>query len=219
MATYAWTRTRLQFAQMVLRKLGVIGDAEVPAAGDAALVYEATDARLKEMHWLGVLWWNVAGEEIDLTLTGGVSTVAIVEGDYLFPVSLSLVVGTDTQPIEIIGHRAWRAIPNKTDTGEPEKAFFDGLTVNLYPVPGTAYTAKLTYQAAADDTDGVLPPDVPVSMLRALSVIVAGDLVDEYGLPDNRAQRLLIQVPQAIRTIRALNQERVETTPVAPSWF
>ena len=116
---------------MVLRKLGVLGAGQAAEAEDSEVVFEAMDARLKEMHALGILWWNVAGAATNLTLTAGVATTTIAATDYLYPVTLMLTVGTDQQPVDIIGHSEYQAITNKTDRGEPVKAFFSGTTVYL----------------------------------------------------------------------------------------
>ena len=219
MPTYTWTRTRDQLRDMVLRKLGVLGATGAAEAEDAALVQEAMDARLKELHVLGVLWWNVSGAATSLTITSGSNTTTIAAADYLYPVSLMLTVGGTERPVEIIDHRQWQAITNKAATGDPEQAFFSGSTVYLYPVPNTTTTAKLTYQATAADTEPNVAPDVRVESMRALSVIVAADLIDEYGITEPKASRLLVQQREALKTIRMLNQQRVDTAVVAPDWF
>jgi hypothetical protein len=217
MPTQAWTLTREKLTARVLRKLGVIGAADVPEAEDAAIVHEAIDARLKEMHALGVLWWQVGGAATDLTLTAGVATVALPAG-FLFPVSLALVSG-DERPIDFISHREYQAIPSKSERGEPSAAFVVGSTVYLHPVPQTNYTARLTYQAIADDTAAGQPADIPASMLRSLSSLVAADLLDEFGISTAQAAPLMQQAAQAERIVRALNVERVSASPVAPEWY
>ena len=219
MATYTWTRSRQEVRDMALRKLGVLAAGQTPAAEDTVVVFEAMDARLKEMHALGTLWWNVGGAATNLTLTAGQSTATIAASDYLFPVSLMLTVGTDQQPIDIIGHSEYQALTNKTDQGEPVKAFFSGSTVYLWPVPQTTTTAQLTYQAIAADGESTNAPDVRVEALRAFSVIVAADLIDDFATPEPKASRLLAQQMQALRTIRALNQQHVGAGTVTPTWY
>lgn len=219
MAT-SFTRTREQLAQKVLRKLGAIGVGETPSADDAALVYEAMDLRLKELHRLGVLWWKVSGATTDVTLVANTVTASITPTDFLFPVSMALRIGSDDYPMDIIGHREYQAIQDKTTTGEPAKVFIDGSTCRFYPVPKSNYTAKLTYEKIADDTAASTRPDMKVEMLRALSTIVAYDLVDEYDLlSDSQIARLEVQAERALRDIRALNVERVDATQVTPDYY
>ncbi len=219
MPTYTWTRTRQEVRDKVLRMLGVLGAGQTAAPEDSVVVFEAIDARLKELHALGILWWNVAGAATNLTLTAGQATTTIAAADYLFPVSLMLTVGTSQQPVEIIGHREYQALTNKTDRGEPARAYFDGATVYLFPVPQISGTAQLTYQAIAADGESTATPDVRVEALRCLAQIVAGDLVDEFDQPEQKTQRLIALQAQALRTLRALNQQRTDATTVTPDWY
>jgi len=220
MATYVFTRTREQLQLLILRKLGALGAADTTAAAeDAAMVNEAMDLRLKELHSLGILWHNVAAATVDLALTSGVSTATISQTDYLFPITLNLRISGDDNKIEIIGHREYHAIQNKTDQGEPEKAYINGTTVTLWPVPDDNYTAKLTYEAISADTATSVAPDIRVDAMRSFALIVASDLADDFGLPEPKIQRLLDQSVGAMRTLKLLNVQRVDTTQVTPDYF
>lgn len=219
MPAYAWTRTLPELQDMILRKLGVLGSGDSADAGDAAVVQEAIDARLKELHALGVLWWNVAGASTPLSLLAGVQTVAVAATDFLYPLALTVSVNTQEMPVSIIGKRQFDAIPGKADRGQPVQAFFDGATVYFYPVPDANYTANLSYQAQAADTDIAEDVDVPPGMLRSLASLVAGDLLDQFGIVGEMAARLMGQQDPAMRTIRALNAERVDSETIAPTWY
>jgi hypothetical protein len=220
MPTYTFARTLPQLQKLILRKLRYLDPNESPSADDAALVNEAIDLRLKELHALGILWWNVSGATTNVAMTAGVATVSLsAVTDLLFPVSMVLRVNGEDLPIEIISHRQYQAIPSKTESGEPEKAFFDGSTVYFWPVPTSNYTAKLTYQAIAADTNNPDSVDIPVSMLRSFVTLVAADLVDDFGVPEAFAQRLMVQARDAAVTMRILNTERVDSATTAPEWF
>lgn len=217
--SYTFSRTREQMRDMIARKLGVKEAGQELDAEDASIIFEAMDLRLKELHALGVLWWNVAGASTSIALTSGQVTATISESDYLLPVSLMLVVGNDEQPIELIGHSQYQAIEDKDSTGEPVKAFISGSTIRLWPVPQTGYTAKLTYQSIAADTEANTAPDVQVSMQRAFAAVVAGDLVDDFDVEAGKAARLIALQEHAIRTIRALNDQRVDVATVQAEYF
>lgn len=218
MAT-SFTRTREEMCDIILRKLGVGAIGQAPAPEDSAVVYEGMDLRLKELHALGILWWQVAGATTNVTLVGGTTTATITPTDFLFPVTMALRVDDEDFPIEIIGHREYQAIQDKSSTGEPNKVFISGSTAYFYPTPDTAYTAKLTYQAIADDTAASTAPDVPVACMRAFGVLVASDLADDFSLPEQKVQRLLAQSAMSLRTIQTLNAQRVDTTTVTPEYF
>ena len=219
MATYAWTLTRANLIAAILRKLGVLGAGDTVQPEDSAVVAEALDARLKEMQSLGVLWWNVSGAQTSITLVAGTATATITPTDYLLPITMMLTDGTDQAPMSIISHREYQAITNKTEQGNPEQVFIDGTTCRFWPVPNANGTAKLTYQSMAADTENGVAADVPVSMIRSLTRVIAADLVDEYNPPPERAARLLAGLPDALRTLRMLKREPVDTATVAPEWF
>lgn len=218
MPTYTFTRTREQVRDMVLRKLKVLSVGETVSAEDAAIVYEAMDLRLKEMHALGILWFNVSGATSDIALVSGTATVSAA-ADVLFPISLNLRIGNEDVPIDIIGHNEYQAIENKLDEAEPEKVFFSGGVFRFWPVPDANYTGKLTYQQMAADTVAGTRPDVEVSMLRAFSVIVAYDLADSFDVPEQIIARLERESITAMRTIRALNAERVDPGITEAEYF
>lgn len=215
MPTYSFTRTLPQMQSLILRKLRYLDPGETADGTDLAIVDEAIDLRLKELHALGVLWFNVAGATTNLALVGGTETVSLSAiTDFLYPVTVKLRIGTEDRDVEIISHRQYQAITNKAESGEPDKVFFSGSTAYFHPTPSANYAAKLTYQAIAADTETPNAPDVSVSMMRSLVTLVAADLIDDFGVPEQLAQRLLAQAQIAERTIRTLNAERVDSTPV-----
>lgn len=219
MPTYAFTLNREEFAGKVLQKLGAVGPGQSVGGDDLSVVSDAIDLRLKELHALGVLWWQVSGASTSVSLTANVATATISPTDYLFPVSLMLVVGTDEYPIQIIGHREYMAIQGKAETGEPEKAFISGSTIRLWPVPQSNYTAKLTYEAIAADTETSVAPDIRVEAMRAFIDVVAGDLVDDYEAQEPKASRLLAKQVEGLRIIRTLNAQRVDNETISPEWY
>lgn len=220
MPTYTFTRTLPEMEALVLRKLGSLGVGETVSADDAAVVSEAIDLRLKELHALGVLWFNVSGATTNLVMVAGTATVSLsAVTDFLFPVSLKLRIGTDDQDIEIVSHRQYQDLPNKADQGEPEKAFVSGGNVYFWPTPDDAYTAKLTYQSIAADNSGTTTPDIPVAMMRALVDVVAGDLIDDFMIEETRAARLVMRQREGLRTILTLNTERVDNNTVEVDYF
>lgn len=219
MPTYTYTRTREQLRDMIGRKLGVKESGQAFPAEEAAIIDEGIDLKLKELHSLGVLWWQVSATETNLSLTGGVESVTMGMNDFLFPVSLHLMVGNDRQEITIVDRATFLAIPDRTSAGEPEVAHFYGLKVYFNPVPVQNYTAKLAYQAIAADSSPNTAVDVPIEMLRAFSTLVSFDLADDFAVDGATFQRLQLQAPTALSMIRTLNAQKVQNTIVQPEWF
>lgn len=215
-----WTRTREQLRDMIGRKLGVKDHGQTLSAEDAEIILESIDLRLKELHRLGVLWFNVAGGATSVVTTAGDATSDIsAVTDFLFPVSLMLDGTGDQSPIQIIGHLEYQAITNKTEQGEPVYAYFSGSSVYLWPVPNATGTMKMTYQAIATDSTPGAQPDVQIDMLRSLALLCASDLVLDFQVPAQTAQIIMGQAGQAMKDIRALAAQRVDTGVVAPEWF
>jgi hypothetical protein len=220
MPTYTFTRTREQMRDKIARLLGVKEEGQSLPSEDAVIIYEAMDFRLKELHTLGMLWWNVSGATTNLSLVGGTATVSLSSvTDFLFAVTVKLRVGTEDQEIEIIGHEQYQAVKEKADEGEPRKVFISGSTAYFWPTPDINYTAKLTYQAIAADVENGAAPDVPVSCMRAFPILVASDLCEDFNVSDSRAARIRSQYNDARDTIQIASRERVDTTRVAPEWF
>lgn len=220
MPTYTFSLTREQMARKILQKLGAQDPIETVQAHDLAVVSDAIDLRLKELHALGILWFNVSGAQTDVAMSAGVATASISAiTDFLYPVSLMLQIGNEQQPIEIIGHSQFQTIPDKLTQGEPEVALFDGATIRLHPVPNIAYTAKLTYQAIAADAEVASALDLGAGMARSFIDVVAGDLVDDYTVSEPHASRLLMKQASALTMLRTLNAQKIDTTQVAPNWY
>ncbi len=219
MPTYTYSRTLEQLRDMIARKLGVKESGQSLPAEEAAIIDEAINLRLKELHALGVLWWQVGTTETSVSLSAGVESVTLGVSDFLFPVSLVLMVGNDRQPVELIDRATFFALPDRVSRGEPVMAHVDGLTVYFNPVPVQSYTAKLAYQAIAADTAAATPVDVPLEMLRAFSIVVASDLTDDFMVDAATFQRLQAQGPEALKTIRTLSAQKAHSSTIQPEWY
>jgi len=219
MPTYAWNPAQYLLRDKVLRKLGVIGESESGDPGQSSVVQDAMNSRMKELHTLGVLWWDVAAAQTPLTLTANTATATVVSEDFLYPLTASIDVANEQEPLDIISHAQYQAIPDKARTGQPEQVYFSGSVGYFWPVPATAYTARLTYQAIAENVDPTTRIDMPAAALRAFVDLVAGDLVDDFGLDSQKAARLVAKQPQAMRTLRMVAYQRVDSALVTPDYF
>ena len=206
----SFTRTREQLRDMVLAKLGELDPGETVSTNDATTVYEAIDVRLKELHRLGILWRKVTSTPTTFSLSSGVASASAGAGEILFPIRMTFTNGSEDDPIRIIGKDEYAAIPDKTTTGDPELALWEAPTKFIfYPVPDADGTAKLLYERIIDDTAASTAPDVEVSMMRALKDIVAYDLADVFGKPEQMIARLEREALRAELSLRKLAVERV----------
>lgn len=220
MATYAFTRTREQMRDMILRKLGVKEAGQTPSSEDAEIVYEAMALRLRSLHRMGIQWYQVAPGESSVAITAGVASVSLSAiTDLLFPVSVMLTVGTDQQEVEIIDHARYQAIPTKTERGEPQFVYITRSTAYMWPVPQSNGTLKLTYEAISADLETGVAPDIPVECMMPFATLVAFDLMTDFDVTQTRQAALTMQVEPSMKTIRALTVERASTGTVAPEWY
>ncbi len=160
-----FTRTREQFARMVLRKMKVLASGGSDVSADMDIVYEALDLRLKEMHRRGTFWRKV--EERGVGFAVGTVISASTTGDILFPIAMTLKDGSADEPVSIVGILEWNGISNKTETGTPTRALWNGGAEFLFhPIPTASASGTLIYQRITDDTSAGTAPDIEVSMLR-----------------------------------------------------
>ena len=217
--TTSFTRTREELGAMVLRKLRTLARGGTAAAADLTIIYEAVDLRLKEMHRLGIYWRKVPTAAVSFSVSAGVNS-ASATADILFPIQMTVTDTSRDSPMDIIGIREYAALPDKTQTGLPTKAMWQrDSTFVLWPVPTATTTAKLVYEKIADDTAASTAPDVDVAMLRWLKDIIAYDLGDDFGMPNDVLLRFKVEAEIAEKNIRKLNAQHVDFTPVAVDDF
>jgi len=217
--TTSFTRTRTQIAQRVLGKVIKIGSTTA-ASADADTVYEAIDLRLKEMHKLGIFWRKVTSVPVTFSLSAGIVSASAGAGDILFPIKITWSNGSQDDPVKIVGMADYAAIPDKTRTGNPEKALWKGGTeFLLYPVPSADGTAKLLYEKIADDTSAGAAIDIDVAMIRPMMDIIKYDVADDYGIDEQTQSRWRAEAIQAERDIRKLGAQHVDLATVAVDDF
>lgn len=211
----SWTRTRYQLAQMALRKLGVLAAGGADVSADLEVCYEAMDARLKELHRLGIVWRKVDRVPFEFSVSASTQS-ASATADILFPISLHYRDTSTDQPIYLVGTREWSAIPDKGATGTPQRALWKGSAEFLFhPIPTAAGRVFLTYEKYADDTSHGAAPDVDVAMLRWMRDLIVYDVGDDFGQSEDRMKRFMVECRHAELNIRRLAVERKDLSPVA----
>lgn len=201
------------------RRLGIKAAGNSLHAEQRAVINEGTDLRLKQLHGSGTLWFSTSGAATNVTFTSGDVTADVTPLDFLYPITLHVRVGDQDEPVEIIDHRRYQAIPDKARSGQPEMAFFDGATAYLYPVPDTTYTGKLTYQGLAADASDAEPLDMHSTAMLAFCKLVALDLADEFDVDELRIQRWELHEEDWMLEIRAAGSQVTDTPPPTAAYF
>lgn len=217
--TTSFTRTRTQIAQRVLGKVIKIG-AATAASADYDVVYEEIDLHLKRLHTQGTFWRKVTSVPITFSLSSSVATASAGAGDILFPMKVTFTNGTQDDPVYLIGIEEYAAIPDKTRSGNPERALWKGGSEFIFhPVPSANGTAKLLYEKIADDTSAGAAIDVDVAMIGPMIDIVKYGVADDYGIPEQTINRWAMEAKLAERDIRKLGAQHVDLAPVAVDDF
>lgn len=211
MPTYSFTRTREQLAVQIADKLHVLGEGDVLDGQDAQKICEGIDQKLKELHAIQTLWFNVAPVATSITLTANVGT-ATAPTDLLYPVSAVIRIGSTDDHVDIVSHAFYHALEDKVTTGQPIYLYHSGSTFYLNPIPDSAYALKITYEAIAADTAAATAPDVQVSMMNALRDLVTYELSDTFSQPEQRVVRFAQQAVLAEQKIRKLNNPKRSRT-------
>lgn len=214
-----FSRTREQLAALVLGKLGVLASGGSASANDLAVVYEAIDLRLKEMHHLGTFWRKVAPTASTFNITANTASAAHGLTDLLFPVSLHVTVNSVDEPITIISPIYYAGLGEHTQQGDAIYAMRNGANFIFWPVPTANRTVKILYQKIIDDTEASIAPDVEVSMMKSLAILIAYDLADQFGIPESKIRRWETYAIKAERTIQNLSALEVDLLPVAVDSF
>jgi hypothetical protein len=212
----SFTRTTAQLADMVLRKLGVLGSglSVSSAASDVTIVTEAIDVWIKQAHREGIYWRKVTKRPLSFTIPANTASASAASvGDMLFPISMHVMVNSVDEPVDIIGPMEYADISEKSFQGPPTKALWTGSASAefiFWPIPTVATTAKLIYEAIPDDTTANAAIDVDVSNLRWVKDIIAYNLADEYEVPEAKIQRWAKEAEFAMVKLRKLNALRVD---------
>lgn len=215
----SFTRTRNQIADLVLGKLGVAVAGVTADSAYQVLVYEALDMRLKEMHRLGVYWRKVTQRAVSFPVVANtVSVSASAVADILYPIALTLNIGSVEDRVDIISYTEYAKIPDKTRQGNPDRAMWTGNVSGefiLYPIPIQNSTMSLVYEKITDDSSASAGADIDVSMIRWMKDILAYDLGDQFEIDEAKMARFEREAAIAERNIRKLGNPKVSLATVA----
>ena len=208
-------RTREKLRDKVYGSMGVYDPDDGVSASDATLFYEALDLQLKSLHSLGLLWWKVSSVTTNTTLTVNDSTEA-APADMLYMVQMFARDSTTDYPVELISHREYQDIQDKTDSGMPTVCYVDqeAQLMYLHPAPDSAYSLRQTYAKIVDDSATSTDVDVPQWALRPLIDLLKRDLADHFGVPEEKQIRWERNARIAIKEIRRMNAPVTDHTTV-----
>lgn len=192
-----FTNTKHKIIISALRKVGAIPKDETIESGDEyEQAADVLDTIILDLQNDNPQLWNA--EQVVKSFVIGDLPVAYIQltSD---TINIDHVYLRDSDnndtPLALITEQTYMAIPNKTEEGEPNRAWFDmKLTPKLYIYPrldDATYSIVYLRETSIDS----LPsnnsvPAIPKRWQRALIYMVADDLADEYALPLQERNRI-----------------------------
>jgi hypothetical protein len=208
-----------------LRKLGVIGEGEVPTASQSSDGLASLNAMVDS-------WSAEAGPIFEETKDSYVLTAN--DGEYTIgsggdinvtrPIRINAAFvrksGTD-YPLQIIGKEQYARIDDKDQSGTPEKIYYDGNfplgNLYLWPVPNDADTLFLYDEKALTtftslDTTLVAPPGYERALIFNLAVEDAPDYEVE---PTPTTQRIAAESKYMVVSANQMNETDILSVDAA----
>lgn len=204
--------------QYALRKIGVLQIGATATAEDAAAGLLELNLMLKEWAYKGpFLFTKREGSQLLTANTASylLSTalpVRIIEARYRDTSSPA-----NDLPMQELTRDEYFELPVKTATGTPTTFYFDpqvtGPVLYIWPLLASATTESIryTYQRRIEDLDSLNDNlDIPQEALGTVGYALAARLVDDYGIADNVAQRIVARSEAMLQDARDFEREPVQ---------
>ncbi len=202
--------------QYALRKIGVLAIGTTATAEDAEAALLELELMLKE--------WALKGPYL-FTKRESSQTLVANTANYTLSTSLPLRIVEaryrDTSspqndlPMQPLTRDEYFQLPNKTATGTPTNFYFDpqptGGVLYIWPLLASATTESIryTYQRRIEDVDDLNNNlDIPQEWLGTVGYALAARLLDDYGIADNIASRILARSEQMLQDARDFEREQ-----------
>ncbi len=202
--------------QYALRKIGVLAIGSTATAEDAEAALLELELMLKE--------WAFKGPYL-FTKRESSQTLVANTANYTLSTSLPLRIVEaryrDTSspqndlPMQPLTRDEYFQLPNKTATGTPTTFYFDpqatGGVLYIWPLLASATTESLryTHQRRIEDVDDLNNNlDIPQEWLGTVGYALAARLLDDYGIADNIASRILARSEQMLQDARDFEREQ-----------
>ena len=196
--TYDFTITRNQVIRRAFRVATVVAEGDEPTGDQFVAGAEALNGLMKSLQNEGILDWTL--ETATITTASGTAKYALA-ADTFKVLNASVAVGGVSYPVDLVSVATFDAQPTAANA-TPTMAVFNprvetvgaatGPTLTFYPAPNATLTATYRKIRKLADFDTALDtPDVPQSWFDALTYLLAANLIDEYGLPAEKHNRVM----------------------------
>lgn len=211
--------------QYALRKIGVLPIGAVVNADEGAHCKGELELMLKEWAFDGPFLFTKRESTQTLVANTAAYTLSttkpirIIEARYR-----DISSPQNDLPMQPLTRDEYFQYPNKTATGTPTTFYFDPQAANpvlyIWPLLASATTESVvyTYQRRIEDIDSLNNNiDIPQEWLGVCGYALAARLLDDYGISDDVANRVLARAEQNMQ--KAKDFEREEFVFMRPGFY
>ncbi len=198
-----------------MRKIGVLAIGATANADEAANAMIELELMLKEWAFTGpFLFTKLESSQTLVANTASYSLTVtrplrIIEARYR-----DISSPVHDLPMQPLTRDEYFTLPTKTSTGTPTTFYFDPQgptsTIYIWPLLSSATTESIryTYQRRIEDVDGLNNNlDIPQEWLGVCGYALAARLVDDYGIADNVANRIMARSEDGLQKARDFERE------------
>lgn len=204
--SYNYSINRDTLIAAAFRVLGVFNDDAPAPQTDINNAVQALNLMIKQWMSRGYPLWCVA--TVTVPCTNGVNTYTLgPSGTVVTPRPLRCISGrlqyTSTSGLEVpliqLSRQEWEILGQKSSTGTVNSFYYDPQTINgvihLYVTPDATQTGNnvlLTVQRPLQDMINAGDDfDFPIEWLDSLKYNLASEMVDEYDILEQKANRII----------------------------
>ena len=205
--------TARSVVEYALRKIGALDITQSADADEAAAALVELEVMLKEWALSGPYLFTKREGSQTLTSDTASYSLSTAKPIRILEARYRDVNGRDL-PMEELTREEYFELPLKDANGIPTTFYFDpqpaSWTLYTWPVLITATTEaiKFTYQRRIEDIDDLSNDlDIPQEWLSTAGYALAARLLDDYGIADAVADRIIARSEALLATARAYDRD------------
>jgi hypothetical protein len=218
--TITYTLTARDVVTYALRKIGVLDITQTADADEAAAALIELEVMLKEWAFNGPFLFTKRSASQALASDTATYNLSITKPIRILEMRYRDANGRDL-PMEELTREEYLELPLKDSNGIPTTYFFDpqpgSWNLSTWPVLITATTETLeySYQRRIEDVGSLNNDlDIPQEWLSTVGYSLAARLLDDYGVADVIAERILARAENLLQKAATFDRdERVMFYP------
>jgi hypothetical protein len=208
-----FTLTARDVVEYALRKIGALDITQTADADEAAAALVELEVMLKEWALTGPYLFTKRETSQTLVAATASYSLSSTKPIRFLEARYRDVNGRDL-PMEELTREEYLELPLKTSQGIPTTFYFDpqpnSWTLYVWPVLAAATTeaVRYSYQRRIEDVDDLNNDlDIPQEWLSTVGYALAARLLDDYGIADVVAERIIARSEAMLASARAFQRD------------